>query len=185
VFGRWKWPGWATLGLGLIRAFHLGEDADFALAVLRSFGGGLGVVAAVVASPFFALAMVGYGVLHLLFVGEPKKAVRHYAWTYIGWAIFLICFTTIVVTLGYGAIEIYVKQEVGKRDEEIQKNAAVRPIFWHLTDFQKTSLAFALERVPEDQRFEVKVMCLPDAGSRTYVEDLGKVFLDKKSLLSG
>lgn len=114
MFGWWKWPGYSTAGLGFLRLFHLGEDVDFALNFLRSLGGDLGMIATVVASPFFGIAMVGYGVLHLLFVGESKQATRHHAWIYIGWAIFAICFVTIIGSVSYGLVQVYIEREVGK-----------------------------------------------------------------------
>jgi hypothetical protein len=73
MFGWWKWPGYSTAGLGILRLFHFSEDVDFALKLLRAFGGELGMIATIVASPFFSIAMVGYGVLHLLFVGNQSK----------------------------------------------------------------------------------------------------------------
>ena len=102
IFGWWKWPGYATAGLGIIRLFHLSEDIDFALNVLRSLGGNLGMIASIVASPFFGIAMVAYGVLHLIFVGEPKATVRHPLAPIIGWSVFGICLVTIVSVIGYG-----------------------------------------------------------------------------------
>jgi hypothetical protein len=57
-------------------------------------------------------------------------------------------------------------------------------VFWHLTDFEKTSLGFALDQVAEENRFELQIRCLPDAGSRTFVEDFAKVATDHKWKIS-
>lgn len=54
----------------------------------------------------------------------------------------------------------------------------MRPVYWRLTDAEKTRLGFELEKIPESDRFEVKIMCLPDAGSRTFVTDIAKVITD-------
>ena len=102
---------------------------------------------------------------------------RHHALRYIGWSVFLICLTTIVVTTGYGAIEFYIQQQVSKRDAEIQHQSAVRPVFWHLTDIEKTLLAHVISQIPAEQRFHIEIQCLPDAGSRSFVEDFAGVFV--------
>jgi hypothetical protein len=47
-------------------------------------------------------------------------------------------------------------------------------------DFEKISLGSALDQVPEADRFPILIQCLPDAGSRTFVEDIGKVLVDHK-----
>lgn len=119
LFGWWKWPGYSTAGLGVIRLFHLSEDVDYALSILRSLGGDIGMIATIVTSPFFGIAMVGCGVLHLLFVGEPKQTTRNYAWVYVGWVIFAICFVTIIGSVSYGLVQIYIKRQVGEYDLEI------------------------------------------------------------------
>ena len=57
---------------------------------------------------------------------------------------------------------MYIKEEVGKRDAAIQKQLAVRPVYWHLTDIEKSALGFALDQVSEDKRFEIDVCRMPD-----------------------
>jgi hypothetical protein len=96
---------------------------------------------------------------------------------YLGWAIFGICISAFVVTAGWGAITIYIQEQVNGADQALQRQAATRPLFWHLTDYNKNALSFALDQTPKDKRFEVLIQCQPDATSRTYVEDLGNVFL--------
>ncbi len=119
LFSPRKWPGWGTIGLGAARIFHLGEDIDFAINMVRSLGGDLGSIATAIASPFFAIALIGYGVVHLIFVGEPRRAVRGRAWIYVGWAIFGLCFTAVAVTAIWGALEIYIREQIASRQATI------------------------------------------------------------------
>jgi hypothetical protein len=174
LFARRKWPGWASIGLGSIRIFHIGEDIDFALGILRSLGGELGMIAAVIASPIFAAGLIAYGVLHLIVVGEPKNALRHHAWSYVGWGVFGVCFTAIVLTTAWGTVEAYIEKQVTMR------TPGARPAFWYLSTPQKVSLAAALDDVEEKDRFPVNVKCATDAPSRTLTNDLGTIFLAKK-----
>src|SRR5438128_8498691 len=82
LLARYKLPGWSAIGLGSLleprllgRLFHLGEDIDFALNIVRSLGGELGMVATFLASPLFAIGLIAYGVIHLIFFGEPRGAL--------------------------------------------------------------------------------------------------------------
>jgi len=165
LLGRWKWPGWAAIGLGSGRIFHLGEDIDFALNVVRSLGGELGVLATVLASPFFSLALIVYGVLHLIFVGEPKQALRHRAWTYVSWSIVAVCFVAITGTAIWGGIQGYIAQQV----------AVDR--FWHLTDAQQRNLGKALDEIPVQAKFPIFIRMLPsNPQALTLGQDLANVF---------
>jgi hypothetical protein len=181
LFARWKLPGWAALGLGglplPLRIFRLGEDIDFAIIMIRAIGGELGLAVSILASPLFSLGLISYGVLHLIFVGEPRQTLRSRVWTYIGWSIFGICLTAMVTAAVWGLVQISIQKAVSTKDQELQRQFTARPQFWHLTDYNKSALAAALARIPEADRFEIKIQCLPDATSRTFVEDLGNIIL--------
>lgn len=175
-----KIPAWATIALLFVKEIPDWKSRfDFWLTAAKALGGAPGMIASIVMSSYFAPIAGVVAAAYIVLIGEPKKGTqRHHWWPYFGWIVFGFLLSSMVVTGIIGYVEIYVKEEVGKRDEVIQKQAVVRPVFWHLTDFEKTSLAFALDQTPEDNRFQVQVRCLPDAGSRTLVEDLGQVFLD-------
>jgi hypothetical protein len=177
-----KLPAWAVIALLVLQQIPDWKSRyDFWLAAAKSLGGVPAMIASTIGSPYFGVIAGTIAAAYIVLVGEPKtKTQRHHWWPYIGWSIFGILLTVTVITGIIGYVEIDIKQEVSGRDEAIQKQAAVRPVFWHLTDFEKTSLVYALDQVPENERFPIQVRCLPDAGSRTYVEDLAKVFIDHK-----
>jgi hypothetical protein len=175
-----KIPAWLVILLLVLKEIPDWKSRyDFWVSAAKSLGGFPGMIASVIGSGYFTPIAAVTAAAYIILVGEPKKGVqRHHWWPYIGWSVFGTLVTVMVVTGIVGYVEIYIKTEVSKRDDEIQKQSAVRPVFWHLTDLQKTSLAHVLDKVPEDKRFPIQVRCLPDAGSRTYVEDLAKVFID-------
>jgi hypothetical protein len=177
-----KLPAWAVIALLVLQQIPDWKSRyDFWLAAAKSLGGAPAMIASTIGSPYFGLIAGVTAAAYIVLVGEPKKSTqRHHWWPYIGWSIFGILLTVVVVTGIVGYVEIYIKQEVGVRDEAIQKQSAVRPVFWHLTDFEKIALGSALDAVPEDKRWQIQIRCLPDAGSRTYVEDLAKVLIDHK-----
>jgi hypothetical protein len=176
-----KLPGWAAIIFAIFVFFpDWHARVDFWLHVAKAAGGRVGLVAAAITSPYFSPALAFVGVLWILFVGEPKSVQRRHWLRYVGWSVFLICVTTVVLVGAYGAIEFYIQQQVSVRDHEIQEKSVVRPVFWHLTEGEKTSLGIALDQVPDSDRFELQIKCLPDAGSRAFVEEIGKIFIDHK-----
>jgi hypothetical protein len=177
-----KLPAWAVVIILVVKEIPDWKSRyDFWLAAAKSLGGAPGMIASLVASGYFTPIAATMAAGYIIFVGEPKKGVqRHPWWPYIGWSVFGALVTVVVVTGIVGYVEIYIKEEVSRRDNTIQKQSAVRPVFWHLTDFEKTSLGFALDQIPEEKRFNIQVRCLPDAGSRTYVEDFAQVVVDHK-----
>jgi len=177
-----KIPAWLVIALlGLKEIPDWKSRYDFWVGAAKSLGGIPGMIASVIGSGYFAPIAGITAAAYIILVGEPKKTIqRHYWWPYIGWSVFGTLVTVMVITGIVGYVEIYIKEEVGKRDDAIQKQSAVRPVFWHLTDFEKATLGFAFDQVPEDKRFDIQVRCLPDAGSRTFVEDFAKVAQDHK-----
>jgi hypothetical protein len=182
LFGRVKLPGWAAILFGIITGIpDWKHRLDFWLGAVIAAGGYLGMVAAVIASPYFSPGLVLAGLAYLLLVGEPKKGVqRHPWWPYIGWSIVSLCFAATVITAIIGGVQITIKQQVGQQIQEFQKQAFEAPMFWHLTEWEKYSLGYALDKIKEGDRFPINILCLPDANPRTFVEDIGKVFIDHK-----
>ncbi|SRR5216683_2870424 len=177
-----KIPAWLVIIILVVKEIPDWKSRyDFWLTAAMSLGGVPGTIASVVASGYFAPIVGLAAAAYIVLVGEPKKGVqRHHWWPYIGWSVFGLMLTVMVVTGIVGYVEIYIKDEVGKRDETIQRQSSVHPVFWHLTDFQKTSLGFALDQIPEEKRFDIQIRCMPDSGSRTFAEDFAKVVVDHK-----
>jgi len=71
------------------------------------------VTAIVIGSPYFSVALAIAGIAWLVLVGEPRKGVQRHHWLpYLGWIVFAICFTAIVLTAGWGAIQVYARNAV-------------------------------------------------------------------------
>jgi hypothetical protein len=177
-----KLPGWAVILYVAIQAIPDWKSRlEFWLGVAKSTGGYLAIAATVIASPYFTPSLLAAGLAWVVFAGEAPRGVQRHHWLrYIGWSVVSICLTIIFLTAGYGALTFYIKQEVAKQDIDLQKKYAVGPVYWHLTDAQKIAFKNALSEVPETERFQVEVLCLIDAGARTFVEDLANVFQEAK-----
>ena len=177
-----KIPGWVLVLYGAVQLIPDWKSRfDFWLDVAKESGGYLAVVASVIASPYFTPSLLAAGFAWIIFAGEAPRGVQRHHWLrHVGWAIVAICLTIIVLTAGYGAFTFYVQQLVSEEDRALQQKYASKPVLWHLTEAEKIAFGHALEEVPEDQRFEIKIVCLPDAGSRTFVEDLAIILMDKK-----
>ena len=113
---RAKWPAWAVL---LWNAFLFYPDwksrIDVYVDTVRGMGGVLGHVAAAMTSPWFTPAATLAAILWILFLGEPRwGVVRHPRWAIVGWIAAGAFFTAIVVTIMWGAAELYIRSEIAK-----------------------------------------------------------------------
>jgi len=160
AFTARKIPAWVFI---LYAVFREIPDFDsrirFWLETTRYMGGYLGTMAAVLASPYFAPGLAGVAVLYLLFVGEPKKGVqRHVFWPYAAWIVLALCVSVLAITAGWGAIEIYVRQEGNKIALGIPRGAPGEPAprsqvplydndFWGLTTDQLKILLIELPKL--------------------------------------
>lgn len=182
-----KLPGWAAVLFVAIQVIPDWKSRfDFWLDVAKGTGGYVAIAAAAIASPYFTPSLLIAGLTWIVFAGEAPRGVQRHHWLrYVGWSIISICLTIVIVTVGYGALMFYVQSQVSDRDIALQKQYVSHPTFWHLTDFQRTAFGHALDEIPEAQRFPIQIECLPDAGSQTFTEDIGKVFTDHKWKVSG
>jgi hypothetical protein len=116
LLGQVKLPGWLFLLLAIVIAVPDWKSRyEFWLEVAKSSGGFLAMVAGILEWPYFSPALGIVGVLYLLLVGQPRKGVqRHPLLPIIGWISFAVCCSAIIVTAGYGAVEIYIRTEIAK-----------------------------------------------------------------------
>lgn len=167
---RWKWPGWAFILLLVIEQVPDWKGRlDFWLDAAKEAGGYAGAAAIVIASPYFSLGMAAVGVLWLAFVGEPRRGIQRHPWLpYLGWAVAAFLSTVIVLTAGWGALQVYVNGEVSRRTTQQ---------FWHLTDGQAKTLSEQLDNVPGNQRFPIYFrMILANSQALTMGGDLVEIF---------
>ena len=175
-----KLPGW--LAVLIVVAQEIPDwkhRIDFWLEVAKGTGGYLAMAAAAIASPYFTPSLLVAGLGWIIFAGEAHKGVQRHHWLrYVGWSIVTTCLTLMVITVGYGALTFYIQQQVSQKDTELQNKYAQAPIYWHLTDAQRTALPIALDRVSKDKRFKIDIQCLPNSGSRTFVEEFAVILHD-------
>jgi hypothetical protein len=182
-----KIPAWAAIALLVIREIPDWKSRyDFWLAAAKSLGGLPAMIAALISSPFFGPTVGLFAAAYIVLIGEPKNNTqRHHWWPYLGWTVFGLLATAIIVTGITGYVEIYIKEEVGKRDVALQNQASVHPILWHMTDEQRTKLGAALDEIPKDKRFPILIRCMSDSGSRTFAEYFAKIVSDHDWKFSG
>jgi hypothetical protein len=170
LFTTPKLPGWAVLLLLVIQWVPDWKYRfDFWLDAARQAGGYVGGAADVIGSPYFSLGMATAGILWLAFVGEPQRGVlRDPRWRYVGWAIFGICLSAIVITAVWGSLQAYIAKEVTQRTTEQ---------FWHLRPDQTEKLGKALDAVPVEQRFPIQIrVVFANAQALTLGNDLIEEF---------
>jgi hypothetical protein len=174
AFTARKIPAWVFILYAIFREIpDFDSRIRFWLETTKYMGGYLGTVAAVLASPYFAPGLAGVAVLYLLFVGEPKKGVqRHVFWPYAAWIVLALCVSALAITAGWGAIEIYVRQEGNKIALGIPRGAPGEPgpqsqvplydsDFWGLTSDQ---LKILLTELPKLKPY-VKIVWLSSAST--------------------
>jgi hypothetical protein len=125
LFTQPKLPAWAFILLGMIQWIPDWKSRiEFWLDAARSTGGYMGTVAAAIASPYFSVGLSVFGVAWLIFIGEPAQGVqRDPRWRFVGWSVFAVCLTAIIVTAGSGAIEIYIREQIATRQATILHDA--------------------------------------------------------------
>jgi hypothetical protein len=121
LFTRSRLPAWAIILLQIIQWVpDWKARIEFWLDAARSMGGYIGTAATVVASPYFNPGLLVFALAWLFFIGEPARGVqRDPRWRYLGWGIFAICLVAVIVTVGYGAIEIYIREQIAGRQATV------------------------------------------------------------------
>jgi hypothetical protein len=186
---RIKWPGWSFIILGILTWIPDWKSRlDFWVEIAHNSGGGLiSLGATAISSPFFSPALIVTGLAYLALVGEPRRGIqRHPWWPYIGWIAFGLCATAIFVTSVVGYVQLSIQKQVGFQIDVLQSKLLGSPIFWHLPEYNKTLLGWALDKVDEKDRFPLPFKCLvSSSGSQTYMNDLAEVFIAHNWKLNG
>jgi hypothetical protein len=116
LFSLRRLPGLALalLGLGWRLLDYLGRT-DIFIRIVESTGGRPAMIASALSSIWFSVGLVLVGIAYVVFVGEPEKgAQRHPWWPYVGWSVFAVCLTAIILVPTYGAIELYIRTQIAK-----------------------------------------------------------------------
>jgi hypothetical protein len=99
---HWGWQSLDTLG-----------RLDVFWRVVETMGGSPAMIAAIISSWQFSLALIAVGIGYTVFVGEPEIGTqRHAWWPYVAASIFFICVTAMGIVAIYGATELYIRREI-------------------------------------------------------------------------
>jgi hypothetical protein len=112
-----KLPAWVSIALGFFTRFAGHEERIRHLYdVTREMGGDPEIIVGIIESVWFSVILVAGGVLYLIFVGESDKSIRrHPAWPVVAWSILSIFILSVAFVPLYGALEIYIREQVIKR----------------------------------------------------------------------
>jgi hypothetical protein len=115
LLGQFKVPGWLAIALAVFMGVaDWNSRIEFWISVARSSNRYLGTIASVLLWPYFAPALAIAGFLYVLAVPGSRNAQRHPIVPIVAWISVALCIASVVITAGYGAIEIYIRQEVAK-----------------------------------------------------------------------
>jgi hypothetical protein len=99
---HWGWQSLDTLG-----------RLDVLWRAVETMGGSPAMIAAVISSWQFSLALIIIGVGYTVFVGEPQNGTqRHAWWPYLAASVFFVCVATMATVAIYGAMELYIRREI-------------------------------------------------------------------------
>ena len=112
LFRRWKVPGWlAFIYVALSLIPDVSSRINFWLDAAKVGGAYMTTAATILSFPYFNGGLLVFGLLWLLFVGEPIRGVQRHPWLQVaGWAIFVFFVSTVVLVAGYGYFEIRVSE---------------------------------------------------------------------------
>jgi hypothetical protein len=129
LFSWRKLPGHAiwVLGGGW-KLLDIGGRLDLLSRMVESIGGTPAVLASALVSPWASVALITVGIGYVVLIGEPQKgAQRHPWWPYVGWTVFAATLVSMLGIAGYGATEIYIRQEIDKGIMGIPRNTPDSP----------------------------------------------------------
>jgi hypothetical protein len=119
LFSLRKIPGLALTLLGLVgQATYWGwrlleplSRLDTLWRVVETMGGSAAMIASVISSWQFSVALIALGLGYTVFIGEPTRGVqRHTWWPYVAACVFFICVATMASVAIYGAYELELRK---------------------------------------------------------------------------
>jgi hypothetical protein len=116
LLGQFNVPGWLLIIIAIfIGVPDWNSRVEFWLSVAQSSGGHMSMAAKILLWPYFAPALAVIGIVYLVVVNRfESRLARHPILPIVAWTGVVICFVAITLTVGYGAVEIYIRQEIAK-----------------------------------------------------------------------
>lgn len=174
LFKRYKLPAWlAWLVLAIKIIPDINSRFDYWVDAAKASGGSMSILATALASPFFNAGLAGFGVLWMLFVGEPARGVRrHPAWLAAGWLTLALVIGAMGAVAVNGYVNIRVQEEIAQRmtserhiypTDRIPLIRALKPIASEFT----RSISVSAVDTPEANGYAREIMsALSAAGIR-------------------
>jgi hypothetical protein len=101
------------------------DAVHFWLDTAKTTPGWFSTAAPIITNQYFPAALAIFGVIYLVIVGyEGTNPIRHKIVPVVGWVVVGICFVSIFVTAGYGAVEIYIRTEIARGIAGIPRNSS-------------------------------------------------------------
>ena len=124
LLGTVTLPGWAAIILAIIIDVPDWKSRyEFWLSVAQSTGGYISVLAHVLANPYFPGALAVAGVIYLVVVGAPGVSQLRHRWLPLAaWGAIALCASAIIVTAGYGVMEMHIRTEIAKGIAGVPRN---------------------------------------------------------------
>jgi hypothetical protein len=122
-------PGWLLIIIAIfIGVPDFAHRFEFWFSVTQSSAEKLSIMANILRWPYFSPTLALLGISYIVAVSSRPQAGRYrQALPTIGWIAATICFVSVLVTAGYGAIEIYIRQEIAKGITGIPRNTPESP----------------------------------------------------------
>lgn len=116
LLGTVQLPGWAMLLLAIVMGVpDWNSRFEYWLQTARSTGSWIAMLAPVLAHPYFPGILGLVGVVYLVVVGWNGPSVVRHKWVPIaGWVAVAFCASALIVTGGFGLVELHIRREIAK-----------------------------------------------------------------------
>jgi hypothetical protein len=108
-----KVPAWMFFVLGiLLRVPDLFDATNFWIEAVKAMGGKVGLIASVIDSPWFSIALILVGIAWLYFVGESPRPVRRPVLPLLGWVLAVVVSLVFWSVLVAGYVATHIPQQM-------------------------------------------------------------------------